>query len=154
MIELAEMGTYCPGDLQLTDPQHPAPPLARAFAWGRLYQERRTMTTDATLRVVRVDPGREPTEATILDTLQAMQDVVGGDLEQFHGVALPLGRALAFHRNEDGLRLNLAPNRTIAGIQIVGTVLVVAVEESEEVSLTDSEVEDVVVTFRRWPKVG
>jgi hypothetical protein len=110
------------------------------------------MSTDATLRVVRVDPGREPAEATILDTLEAMQDVVGGYLEQFHGVAL--GRALAFHRNEDGLRLNLAPNRTIGGIQIVGTVLVVAVEDSEEVSLTDSEVEDVVVTFRRWPKVG
>lgn len=104
------------------------------------------------LRAVRVDPGSEPREVRIDDTLQAMQAVVGGNLEQFHTVPTKRGRRLAFYCNEDGRRLQLSPNRCVAGVFIVGSVLVAAVEGTTEVDLTDDEVDDLQRAFKRWPK--
>jgi uncharacterized protein DUF3846 len=105
------------------------------------------------VRVLHVEPQAEPIDTQIANTPQAMQAAVGGKLEQFHLLAGKRGRRIAFYCNEDGRSLGLAPNRTVAGMSIVGPVLVAAVDGSTEVDLTDQEVRDLTRAFKRWPRL-
>ncbi len=93
-----------------------------------------------TIRAVQVEPGRPPYAIQLPNDLKSMQAIVGGYLEPVHRVQLDGDRQLVFLANEDGLRLGLQPNRTVGTHDIVGPLLIVAVQENVEVSLTEDEV--------------
>lgn len=87
------------------------------------------------IRVVIAKPGEAPVVAEIDNGLRAMQEVVGGLVE-----LVQVGD-LDVWVNEEGLLLELPFNREIAGIPMVGPILVAASTKSGKTrGLTDAQV--------------
>ena len=105
------------------------------------------------IRVLVIEPGKNPEEREIPNTLKALQKIVGGYIE-----------TVALHRsvkdgeleridivcNEEGKLLGLPKNRIIKRLNdiICGTFLIVATGEEDFISLTDEQVETWTEVFR------
>lgn len=91
--------------------------------------------TDRQLKVLYCEVGKEPEERQIVSELWALQALVGGYIEHvrlFGNVCLIC--------NEDGKRLQLAPNRNIGGETIIGNFFFTADgPDSEFRDLTPAE---------------
>lgn len=85
---------------------------------------------ESTIRILRVIPGEEPVVAVIQNTLEVLQEEVGGYIEQ---VRLD---GMTVICNEDGHSLQLPKN--VCGL--LGTILIVGVRRDEYCSLTDAEI--------------
>lgn len=103
------------------------------------------MSNLTALTALIINPSEKPRLTTIPDTLEALQQTVGGYIE-----ALPLGDPhVACYVNEEGLLKGLPLNRVVNGRPIVGPILFVGFdpETSGNVSLTDEQVEHWATMF-------
>lgn len=102
------------------------------------------------LKVLIVEPGKEPYEAEIRDELEAKQSVVGGLIEP---VYFAENDNVLIYCDEEFLLKGCEPNRKVGDIIIHGTFMVVGNGENEygegiEVSLTDEQVKEYSAMFR------
>ena len=102
------------------------------------------------LKVLIVEPGKEPYEAEIRDELKAKQSVVGGLIEP---VYFTENDNVLIYCDEEFLLKSCEPNRKVGDIIIHGTFMVVGNGENEygegiEVSLTDEQVKEYSAMFR------
>ena len=82
--------------------------------------------------VIRKDPGQPPELVVMENTLEALQQAVGGYIEtvSFCEDALVIC-------NEEGLLMGLPYNCDFLGISFVGSILIVGVDGDEMCSLDD-----------------
>lgn len=102
------------------------------------------------LKVLIVEPGKEPYEAEIRDELEAKQSVVGGLIEP---VYFAENDNVLIYCDEEFLLKGCEPNRKVGDSIIHGTFMVVGNGENEygegiEVSLTDEQVKEYSAMFR------
>ena len=102
------------------------------------------------LKVLIVEPGKEPYEAEIRDELEAKQSVVGGLIEP---VYFTRDDNVLVYCDEEFLLKGCEPNRRVGETIIHGTFMVVGNGENEygegiEVSLTDEQVKEYSAMFR------
>ena len=102
------------------------------------------------LKILIVEPGKEPYEAEIRDELEAKQSVVGGLIEP---VYFAENDNVLVYCDEEFLLKSCEPNRKVGDIIIHGTFMVVGNGENEygegiEVSLTDAQIEKYSEMFR------
>ena len=64
---------------------------------------------DSKIKVLLVEPEKYPKEIVIDDSLEAMQEVVGGDIEEY----MPFEDEVAIICNEEGKVNGLTPNRAV-----------------------------------------
>ena len=64
---------------------------------------------DSKIKVLLVEPEKYPKEIVIDDTLEAMQEVVGGDIEEY----MPFDDDVAIICNEEGKMRGLPLNRAV-----------------------------------------
>ena len=81
------------------------------------------------MKILIVEPGANPRKACIPDTLEAMQQTVGGPIE-----VLPLPDGVMLVCDEEGKLRGRAPNRHIGGELIVGTFFLCCADDED---LTD-----------------
>jgi hypothetical protein len=114
--------------------------------YNSLYMSIKELTDGNKIRVVIVEPGNEPKEKGISNTLEELQNIVGGYIE-----AIPLhneiGSDLNIVCNEEGKLLGLPLNRALDSDILCGTFIVVKSDEDNFVSLTDDEVKNVKDRF-------
>ena len=79
------------------------------------YMEETALQKEPEITVLKVEPGKEPEEVTIPNTLEAMQEMVGGFIEIVYldGVCLVC--------NEEGKLMGLEGNRRVGRDIISGT---------------------------------
>lgn len=102
------------------------------------------MTTnmkERTITVIVCRVGEGPVVEDMANTLQAMQGLVGGYVEEIN--VLPGG--LVMFANEDGLPRRLPYNRSVCGVQIVGDFFVCRSAGSELASIVDGDLDVVKV---------
>lgn len=105
------------------------------------------------IRVVVVAPGVRPEVRMIENTLEAMQEIVGGGVEVLGPhLAVGPGRIIC---NEDGFLRDLSPNRLWKGATVLGTFFVTTFDVEgwippaavsvgiENVSLTEAEAAEI-----------
>ena len=85
---------------------------------------------------LKKEPGKNPEVIDIENTLQALQDEVGGYIE-----AVTIAADAVVICNEDGRLRGMEPNCTIARVDFVGPILVVG-REGEEFCGLDPHVAD------------
>ena len=93
---------------------------------------------DQKINILIVEPGKEPRPATVEDTLEAFQQIVGGPIEA--GCYLPQRVMLVC--NSEGKNMGLMPNRenpTDSGDFIAGTFLLCGFEGEHFASLTPAQ---------------
>lgn len=89
------------------------------------------------IKVVTAEPGGQPVEAEIDNTLEAMQKVVDGYIE---GHVIP-GTYFMLFVNEDGRMRGLPHNRRLWGFAFCGTMLITKVnQDGENVSMDEDEI--------------
>lgn len=89
------------------------------------------------LKILIVEPGKEPYPAMIHDTLEDMQKVVGGLIEPVY----PFADNAFIFANDEGKILGLEGNRQIGNHILCGTFFVVGdTDEGECCSLTDEQI--------------
>lgn len=92
------------------------------------------------ITIVVKEPGKTPEVKEIDDTLEAMQEVVGGYIEL---VAMP--NKLDFYVNEDGIMQELPFNTHIRGLPVVGTVFAASRNSSgDTIGLNQSQIDKVM----------
>ena len=100
-------------------------------------------TEDDLLKIVVVEPGREPYVSEMRRGLKPAQDVVGGYIEHVYN-----GDGTINVCNEEGKLNGLEGNRRIAGDVLVGTFFVVGDSgDGDYRSLTDEECEEYMERF-------
>ena len=93
---------------------------------------------DQKINILIVEPGKEPRPATVEDTLEAFQQIVGGPIEA--GCYLPQRVMLVC--NGEGKHMGLMPNRENtmdSGDFIAGTFLLCSFEGEHFASLTPAQ---------------
>ena len=93
------------------------------------------------MQVVRKDPGKPPVITQVKNTLEALQQAVGGPIAT---VTIALDAVIIC--NEEGWLRDLPFNFRFYGINFVGTILVVGVDGEEFFSLSDEGAR----TIARW----
>lgn len=93
------------------------------------------------MQVVRKDPGKPPVITQVKNTLEALQQAVGGPIE-----TVTLARDAVIICNEEGRLMGLPHNCRLLGIDFVGTILVVGVDGDEFSGLSDEGAR----TIARW----
>ena len=83
------------------------------------------------IRVLIVEPGKEPYEARIENTLGTLQSIVDGYIEM-----IPMESGVDLIVNDEGKCLNLPFNRYITGNMLVGTIIVIGIKNGETISLS------------------
>lgn len=86
------------------------------------------------IRVLLVEPGALPRSTTIPNTLDALQQAVGGYIE-----AVELEDGVCLICNEEGKLLGLPANRRVGGDVIAGTFLIVGEADGEFCSLSETD---------------
>lgn len=97
----------------------------RAITFDKTLCKEPTQAHENRISVLLVEPDRYPRTIEIDDTLEAMQAVVGGDIEEY----MPFEDEVAIVCNEEGKLIGLPPNRAIYA-------------EPETVEMTYSELAD------------
>ena len=100
------------------------------------------------MKVIKVEPKKEPYVVDIENTLESLQKEVDGYIE----ILYPFDERVCIVCNEEGKIRNLAPNRTIMkdGYMmdvIVGTFLIAKFKGSDFVSLSEKECEKYMKLF-------
>lgn len=98
------------------------------------------------MRVVIVEPNKQPYPKDIDNTLEAMQGIVDGYIE-----TLSAGSGFVLVLNEEGKLRDMPVNRTLLGDYIAGTFFVskYSKEQPDELeSLSDADVDMVVKRFK------
>lgn len=113
------------------------------------------------IQIVMVDPGTAPYMMYIANDLKTLQDMVGGYIEtrdcrllqkqefppSSTQARLPTHHLVAVF-NEEGIRLNLPPNRHLPdGTLILGSFFITAQDGAEFRSLTYNEVDEAIEAF-------
>lgn len=88
------------------------------------------------MRAVKKEPGKLPEIVDIDNTLEALQDAVGGFIE-----TLTFCEDATLIVNEEGRLLGLEHNLVFCGVPICGTALVVGVDGDQFAGLTDDAAE-------------
>jgi len=89
------------------------------------------------MRILVVEPNKQPFEVEIQNTLKSMQSIVGVYIE-FYGI----GSSMTIVCNEEGKLLGLEGNRRVGNDIIAGTFFVVGQDEAFDLkSLTDKQIE-------------
>lgn len=96
------------------------------------------------LRVMVVEPDKEPYEKMLKHSLEAMQEVVGGYIETTRDSLLP-GMILVV--NEEGKIKGLPMNRSTHCDIICGTFFVCANGRDDFRSLSDEQIEEVKLVY-------
>lgn len=100
------------------------------------------------MRVIIARVGEEPVEQILQNSLEAMQEVVGGPIELFSV------EDLDFWVCEQGIPMGMPPNMVVMGVPLVGTVMVAASDaEGETVSLTDTQCRKAFRILRQSPRL-
>ena len=95
------------------------------------------------MRIVVVEPFKSPEVKEIVDTLEAMQNVVGGTIQALY----PFDDPVAIIANDEGKMLGLPPNRGLRDDDgelydiICGTFFICGLTEDNFGSLTEEQVE-------------
>lgn len=105
-----------------------------------------------TMQVVIVEPMKKPYKKTIPNTLEAMQEVVKGNIEIVTFGKTEKGGSLAITVNEEGKLINMPMNRIILGKNgsdvLVGTFFITAYNmQGDNISLSDAECEKLIKRF-------
>ena len=97
------------------------------------------------LRVLIVEPKKPPYVAEIENSLDVLQEMVGGDI-QYVG----LDRDTFFYCNEEGKLLGLPGNRRLDNGDIVAGTVIICRDDGTgvEASLTDEQIEKYMQRFR------
>jgi hypothetical protein len=95
--------------------------------------------TSADIQIVVVEPNKKPYKKMMPNTLEAMNEVVGGYIEVLNIGKTETGASIAITMNEEGKLKGLPVNRFIVGFDVlVGTFFITAYNlEGDNVSLTD-----------------
>lgn len=93
------------------------------------------------MQVICKSPGRPPVVAQVDNTLEALQQAVGGPIE-----TVTLARDAVIICNEEGWLRDLPFNCRFCRINFVGTILVVGVDGEEFSSLSNEDAR----TIARW----
>lgn len=117
-------------------------------------QDAQMNPTGDSIQVVIVEPARAPYKKTIPNTLEAMQEIVGGYIEIVNIGHTETGGTIAIVVNEEGKIINLPMNRIINGRGgsdiLVGTFFMIAYNmKGDNVSLNDAECEKLMKQFKR-----
>ncbi len=95
------------------------------------------------MRVIIKRPGEVPEETQISNTLNVLQQAVGGNIEVLHVGSLYYGAGVALEVNEEGKLLDVEPNLVLLGDGgrvadvIAGTVVAVGTAAEDFTDLTD-----------------
>ena len=95
------------------------------------------------IRVLIVEPNREPYKKRINHTLEDMQNVVGGLLEY-----IELEHNVDLIYNEEGKIYNLQMNRAIQNDIIAGTFFIAGQHKGETISLSKKQIKKYKKIFR------
>ena len=110
------------------------------------------MKSDATMRVLIVEPGKAPREAVIAHTLEAMQAVVGGPIQAVY----PFEEPVALICNDESKSLGLPWNRMLRDFSgeiydiIAGTFFLCAAPKDSESfeGLTENQIQMYSMRFQ------
>lgn len=94
------------------------------------------------IRVIRKRPGCLPEWVQVENTLEALQQEVGGYIE-----TVTFARDACIICNEEGRLLGLPYNGTFVGVSFVGTILVVGVDGEEFSDLPAASWETLLSSF-------
>jgi uncharacterized protein DUF3846 len=108
--------------------------------------------TEDRIQVVIVEPDKKPYKKTIDNSLEAMQAIVGGYIENVRIASTQKGAMVSLIVNEEGKLIGLPVNRVIRGRGgqdiLVGTFFVTASNgEGDQISLTDQECDQWIRRF-------
>lgn len=105
--------------------------------------------TSEWIDIVIVEPNKKPYKKSIPNTLEAMQDIVGGWIEVVTLGSTKSGGRLSIILNEEGKLNDLPFNRRIVHFDIlVGTFFITAYNmQGYNISLTDEECETFIRRF-------
>ena len=78
------------------------------------------------MKAIRKKPGKAPEACEVENSLEALQEEVGGYIESFQ-----FAEDFTLLINEEGKNLGLEPNLFVLGEPLVGTVLAVGVKGEE-----------------------
>ena len=119
VVEIKESDTFNPGFYFVDSIGF------KAISFDKSLCKEPVRDTAGKLSVLLVEPNQYPKMVEIDDTLEAMQEVVGGDIEEY----MPFEDEVAIICNEEGKVQGLPPNRAIYG-------------EPEQVEMTFAEMRD------------
>jgi hypothetical protein len=105
--------------------------------------------TSEHIQIVVVEPNRKPYRKDIQNTLEAMQDIVGGYIENVTIGDTRKGARIGLVVNEEGKLLDLPLNRRIVHFDIlVGTFFITAYNlQGDNISLTNEECNHFIKRF-------
>lgn len=105
--------------------------------------------TSEHIKIVVVEPNRKPYRKDIPNTLEAMQDIVGGWIENVTIGETEKGARIGLVVNEEGKLIDLPFNRRIVHFDIlVGTFFITAYNlQGDNVSLTEKECDQFIKRF-------
>ena len=95
------------------------------------------------IRVLIVEPNKEPRQVRIEHTLKNLQKIVGGLIE-----FVELEHNVDLICNEEGKLLNLEFNRVVTNDVIVGTFIIVGQNKGETISLSRKQIRKYKKEFR------
>ena len=101
-----------------------------------------TVPVQEQIRVLKFEPGKAPEKITMLNTLEAFQSAVGGDIE-----ALGLDSNAVLICNEVGKLIGLPANRRVGGDTIAGTFLIAGSVDGEFCSLSAEDAAHYAVRY-------
>jgi hypothetical protein len=90
------------------------------------------------ISVIHFRVGQEPEQVSVPNELSSFQKLVAGYIE-----AVPLGAGLMLICNEDGMSLNLPPNRRVHGLMILGDFFICRIGSEEFASVQVGDLEEV-----------
>ena len=100
---------------------------------------------EKTIKVIMVDPMKEPYPAEVENTLEGLQKAVGGYIETVY-----LEDDVVLVCNEEGKLIGLPGNRSLGNDIIAGTFFVVGSnDEGEFVSLTEDKIRQYSDRFQK-----
>lgn len=105
--------------------------------------------TSAEIQIVVVEPNKKPYKKMMPNTLEAMNEIVGGYIEVLNIGKSKTGARVAITLNEEGKLQGLPVNRFIVGFDIlVGTFFITAYNlEGDNISLSDQEANHFIKRF-------
>lgn len=109
-------------------------------------------------RGLRLLPQEDAQVIEFTDSLQGLQEAVGGYLQEIVKLVLNPSRSLTVWADEDGLSKELSPNRRVITqgrtFDVVGPLVITASgDEGETYSLTATELDIVRTLAESWPRL-